>query len=106
VKNPRCPFLNKPCIEQECMMWTHVTMTNPQSGATEDKWTCALAMTPIMVLEGARQTRGVQASVESMRNEVTQRQDQFNQLVIGAQNNRKIGQKPEGNNREGLENGG
>lgn len=83
-------------------MWTHITMTNPQSGVNEDKWTCALAMTPIMVLEGARQTRGVQVAVESMRNEVTERQDRFNNLVIGAQNNRNIG----GNNREELENGG
>lgn len=83
-------------------MWTHITMTNPQSGVNEDKWTCALAMTPIMVLEGARQTRGVQVAVESMRNEVTERQDRFNNLVIGAQNNRNIG----GNNRGELENGG
>jgi hypothetical protein len=83
-KTPLCPFLKKSCIEHECMMYTHVQMTNPQTGLAKDEWTCSLVLLPLMQVESARCTRGVQAAVESMRNEVIKRQDQFNNAVLTA----------------------
>jgi hypothetical protein len=68
-------------MEHECMLYTHVTMTNPQTGLAKDEWACSLALIPIMVIEGANRTRGVQAAVESMRNEVVSRQDELNSAV-------------------------
>lgn len=81
MKTPLCPFLKKPCIEHECMMYTHVQMTDPQSGLTKDEWTCSLVLIPIMIIENARKTGGVQSAVESMRNEVVKRQDVLNAAI-------------------------
>ena len=64
------------------MLYTHVQMTDPQTGKDRDEWACSLALIPVMVVEGARVTRGVQAAVESTRNEIIQRQDTLNRLVV------------------------
>ena len=66
------------------MLYTHITMVNPQSGASEDKWACSVALVPILLIENARQVRGAQAAVESMRNEVVERQDILNRAVVMA----------------------
>ena len=81
MSQPLCPFLKKACIEHACMMYTRVTMAHPQTGVSTDQYGCAVAWMPVMFIEGARQTHGVQAAVESMRNEVVQRQDQLNNAV-------------------------
>lgn len=81
MKTPKCPFIKKPCMEHECMLYTHVQMTDPQTGKDRDEWACSLALIPIMVVENARVTRGVQAAVESTRNEINQRQDALNKMV-------------------------
>jgi urease gamma subunit len=79
-----CPFIKKACMEHACVMYTHITMADPQTGVNQDKFSCSLALLPMMVVEGARQTRGVQSAVESMRNEVINRQDTLNNLITQA----------------------
>lgn len=75
-KAPKCPFLNKPCIEHDCMLYTHVTMLiNPQTGASEDKWGCSFGWIPLLIIESSNQTRHAAASVDSMRNEIIKRMD-------------------------------
>lgn len=84
-----CPFLKKPCMEHDCMLYTHIAWTHPQTGLSEDKHACSLALIPIMLVENARKTGGVQAAVENTRNEICQRQDVFNNLALEAKNQRK-----------------
>jgi len=87
-----CPFLKKTCIEHDCALYMHVQMqTNPQSGKTVDEFGCALAWTPIMMIEASRQTRGVQAAVESTRNEIVKRQDILNGAIDAASQGRQLG---------------
>jgi hypothetical protein len=86
MKTPICPFLKKACIEHQCMMYTHVTMTDPQTGLSKDEYTCCIPLSVMMHIESARQTKGVQASVESMRNEVVKRQDELNSAVLEKRN--------------------
>lgn len=81
MKKILCPLLKKPCIEHECAWFAHVTGRDPQTGKDMDHWDCSIRWLPLMITEEARQTRGVQAAVESMRNEVVQRQDQLNNAV-------------------------
>ncbi len=81
MKTPVCPFLKKACIEHDCMLYTHVTMTNPQTGVGQDQFGCAVAWLPVLLIEGANQTRHVQAAVESTRNEIVQRQDTLNAAI-------------------------
>ncbi|WP_124861876.1 hypothetical protein [Burkholderia anthina] len=90
-KTPICPFIKKECMEHKCMLYTHITMVvDPQSGASRDEWACSLALIPIVILENSRQTRNVSASVDSMRNEVVERQDLLNRAVIAARNASQI----------------
>ena len=82
-KTPICPLMKKPCIEHDCAWYAHMEGMNPQNGATMDHWDCAVKWLPILITEQARQTRGVQASVESMRNETITRQDELNDHMKG-----------------------
>jgi len=84
-----CPYLNEPCIGHRCMLFTHFTMKDPQTGRDRDEWTCAHALNPVMMLELANQIRQVAASVDSMRNEVVKRQDVLNTAAILNMNTRK-----------------
>ncbi len=81
MKEAICPLLKKTCIESKCRFWVHVTGTHPQSGAKLDHFDCSVAWLPMLLIDTARHTVGVQAAVESMRNEVVQRQDALNNAV-------------------------
>lgn len=83
-KEPLCPLLKKPCLQHGCAWYGHFTGNDPQSGATLDLWDCSIKWIPVLITEQARQTKGVQASVESMRNETVSRQDQLNGAIMGA----------------------
>lgn len=50
-------------------------MINPQSGVVEDKWECSIKLIPLLLVENARKTGGVQAATEDMRNEIVKRMD-------------------------------
>lgn len=86
MKEPICPLVKKPCLEAGCMFWTHIQGTHPQSGAKVDNFDCSIKWLPMLLVENARQTRGAQASIDSMRNEVVKRQDELNGAVRIAQN--------------------
>lgn len=80
-----CPLLKKACIEHDCMWYAHIEGQNPQNGAVQDYWDCAVRWLPVMMTENARQTRGVQSAVESFRNESVQRQDALNTTLVATQ---------------------
>ena len=72
-------------MEHRCAWYTHVTGQDPQTGKQMDHWDCAVRWLPVLITEQARQTRNVGASVDSMRNEVVQRQDVLNSAIRVAQ---------------------
>jgi hypothetical protein len=76
-----CPLLKKECIEHQCAWYTHVLGKNPQTAKDMDHWDCAVKWLPLLITESARQTHNVAASVDSMRNEVIERQDVLNNAV-------------------------
>lgn len=80
----KCPLLKKACIESDCAFWTHMLGTHPQTSAPVDQWGCAVAWLPVLLVENARHARGVQAAVESTRNEIVSRQDTLNNLITQA----------------------
>jgi hypothetical protein len=67
------------------MFWVHMLGQNPQTGHEVDQFDCSIKWLPVLLVENARQTRGAQAAVESMRNEVVQRQDALNNAVALSQ---------------------
>jgi len=75
-KNIKCPATGfaKSCREIvadcECPKFVHILGTDPQTGATVDRWGCVDSFLPMLLIENAQQTRQAGAAVESFRNEV------------------------------------
>lgn len=73
-----CPFGHK-CkttdtegnVEEMCVWYTRITGTNPQTGEEDDDWGCAVAITPVLLVEVSKQNRNVSAAIESFRNEMS-----------------------------------
>jgi hypothetical protein len=71
-KGRLCPFWRKDMalVCHKCPLWTHLRGKNPQSEQEIDEWGCALAWLPLLLVEGAQQTRQAGAAIESFRNEM------------------------------------
>ena len=54
----------------KCPWWTRVVGKNPQSEEIIDDWRCAVAVLPMLLIEGSQQTRQAGAAVETLRNEL------------------------------------
>lgn len=65
-----CPLLNKPCIEHQCKFYVQLLGRDPQTNAPIHKWDCSIAFLPILLIEGAQQTRQAGAAIESFRNDL------------------------------------
>lgn len=66
-----CPMDGfKPCRQLECGWFVQLRGTNPQTGEAVDSWGCAVAWMPMLLIEGAQQSRQTGAAVESFRNEM------------------------------------
>jgi hypothetical protein len=73
----KCPQWQKPMnkVCPTCPWWQQVRGINPQTGNEVDGFNCAIALLPMLLIDNARMTRGVQAATEGMRNEVVKRMD-------------------------------
>lgn len=78
-----CPLLKKPCIEHDCAWFGHMDGMNPQTGQSIDGWDCVVKWLPILLVDGARQTRNVQAAVETFRNENVDQSAKLNESLNG-----------------------
>lgn len=65
-----CPLLNKPCAELKCAWFTKLTGSHPQTGQSIDEWGCAIAWTPVLLVENTQASNATGAAIESFRNEV------------------------------------
>lgn len=57
-----------------CEWYDHIRGVNPQTGEQIDKWGCAIAFMPMLMIENSQQQRQTGAAVESFRNEVARQQ--------------------------------
>lgn len=58
------------CMSQACQdRWVHITGTNAQTGEAYDKWGCVDDQTVTLELDQTRKLHGLQAAIESLRNE-------------------------------------
>ena len=74
-----CPLVGGDCKKFECMFWTQLRGKHPQTGAPLDEWDCAVKWLPLLLIEGAKETRQTAAAIESFRNEMVRRQE----VVLG-----------------------
>lgn len=80
-----CPLLKKDCIENKCMWWVEMIAKNVKTGEMETANNCAISKIPTLLVEELQNTRGIQASVESSRNETVARQEVLLHMIDGAQ---------------------
>jgi len=64
----------------DCAWFVQMRGTDPNSGKEVDDYACAMAWTPMLLIENAAQSRQTGAAVESFRNE----------MVKGAQESQKL----------------
>lgn len=76
-----CPYLQGPCIEGKCRFWVHLMGQHPQTGAQIDKFDCAVALVPLMLIENSNQQRMTGAAIESFRNEMVEGNKATGQLL-------------------------
>ena len=66
-----CPLVQGECKKLECVWFTKVTGTHPNTGQSVDEYGCAVAWLPALLIENAQQSRQAGAAVKSFRNEVS-----------------------------------
>lgn len=65
-----CPLIQKKCKQHKCKFYVQIAGTNPQTGVEISQFDCAVSWLPVLLIEGAQQTRQSGAAIESFRNEM------------------------------------
>lgn len=68
-------------VVHRCAWYIQVRGKNPQTGIDLDEWGCAMAWTPVLLIENARTNRSTAVAIESFRNEVVKQNDTMIQLT-------------------------
>jgi hypothetical protein len=84
VKN-NCPLNNfEPCKQLDCAWFVQMRGTDPNTGKEVDDYACAIAWTPMLLVENAAQSRQTGAAVESFRNEMVKGAQESQKLLIAS----------------------
>lgn len=75
---------------EECMWYIHLIGVSPQTGKEIDEANCAMSWQPILMVENSRQSKGISAAVESLRNETVKNQTAALQKINGLDNAKTI----------------
>ncbi len=78
-ENKYCPYWQKPMSEvcHKCPLWTFMRMDDPRTGEQIDRWDCALAWNPILLVDLIRRQDRTTASVDKVANVVNETQQQI-----------------------------
>lgn len=72
-----CPLIKEECIQLKCAFFTQLRGVHPQTGEEIDEYDCAIKWLPVLLIEGAKETRQGAAAIESFRNEMVQGQKEY-----------------------------
>lgn len=61
-------------MEHKCAFYIQVVGANPQTGEMINRFDCAIAWMPILMIENSNEQRKTAASVQSFRNEMVKMQ--------------------------------
>lgn len=67
-----------------CRFWVTVQGLHPQTGETISNGDCAIAWTPILMIENSKVNRETGAAVESFRNEMVKANETNTQVLLAA----------------------
>ena len=71
-------------VIQKCMWHVKIVGKDPQTGEAEDKWSCAMAWLPVLMIENSRQQLSTATAVESFRNEMVKANEASQQVLLTA----------------------
>jgi hypothetical protein len=77
-----CPLIKEDCKGLQCVWFTQVRGTNPNTGKEVDDYACAIAWMPVLMIENSQQQRQTGAAVESFRNEMTKANEVTTQALL------------------------
>jgi len=93
TKKILCPLMGGECVEDgaicdgelvACRFWVTVQGLHPQTGETINSGDCAIAWTPVLMIENSKVNRETGAAVESFRNEMVKANDASNRVLLAA----------------------
>ena len=69
-----CPLHKVDCSKvcHKCPWWIRITGKNPQSEEMMDKWSCAISLLPILMVDNTAVNRGNVVAMETFRNGVVE----------------------------------
>lgn len=79
-----CPLIKADCKGLDCVLFTQVRGTNPNTGKEVDDYACAIAWMPVLLIENSQQQRQTGAAVESFRNEMTRANEVNTQVLLAS----------------------
>lgn len=83
-KDMSCPQFREPMSKvcHKCPNWICVRGMDPQDSTKHiDKWECAIALTPVLLLEVGRQIRSNAAAIETLTAEVGKSSDDKTAMI-------------------------
>ncbi len=83
--NLKCPWHKKTMADvcHTCPMWTQVRGKNPQSEEEIDRWDCAVALLPLLLIENSQRQMQTAASVDKVANEMKKTDAQASASIAG-----------------------
>ena len=89
-----CPLMGgEECVEDgsirnnelvKCRFWVTVIGKDPQTGKEINNGDCAMAWTPVLMIENSKVNRETGAAVESFRNEMVKANETNTQVLLAA----------------------
>lgn len=89
-----CPLMGgEECVEDgairngelvKCRFWINVIGKDPQTGQEINNGDCAMAWTPVLLIENSKVNRETGAAVESFRNEMVKANETNTQVLLAA----------------------
>lgn len=65
-----CPLVKGECVRHKCAFFTKLVGLDPQSGQHIDKFGCAIAWLPVLLVENSQQQRQTAASVDKVSGQI------------------------------------
>lgn len=94
-----CPLMGGECVEDgsikdgelvACRFWVIVQGKHPQTGETINNGDCAIAWTPVLMIENSKVNRETGAAVESFRNEMVKANETNTQVLLASVNKHQM----------------
>ena len=89
-----CPMMGGECIEDgsirdgelvACRFWVNVQGKHPQTGQEISNGDCAIAWTPMQMIENSKVNRETGASIDSFKNEMVKANQATTKVLLASQ---------------------